>query len=115
MKIAIVGSRTFQNYDLLVDKLLPFHLAGLFDMIISGGARGADLLGEKYATYYEIETAIFKPDWDIDGKVAGFIRNQRIVDACDMVIAFWDGKSSGTQDTIEKAKIARKPTYIIFC
>jgi len=44
----------------------------------------------------------------------GFIRNQQIVDACDMVLAFWDGKSKGTQHTISLAKAQKKPTFIVY-
>ena len=81
--------------------------------VVSGGAKGADSLGERFAKIWRCPVTIFKPDWSI-GKWAGFIRNQQIVDACDMVLAFWDGNSRGTKDTIHKAKIAKKPTFIIY-
>jgi len=54
------------------------------------------------------------PDWDKYRKSAGFIRNQQIIDACTFVLAFWDGKSKGTKDTIDKARKAKKPTFIIY-
>ena len=114
MKLAIIGSRDFNDYDTLVDFLWRYKDSENIDSIISGGAKGADLLGKKYAKdigFYYVE---FLPDWDKYGKAAGFIRNQQIVDACDEVIAFWDGKSKGTQDTINKAKKAKKPTFIVY-
>jgi hypothetical protein len=113
MKLAIVGSRTFNDYTKLrffADYFIESH----DDCIISGGAKGADTLGEKYAEDNYIKTQIFPANWDKYGKSAGFIRNQYIVDACDIVLAFWDGKSHGTANTIEKARKAKKPTFIIY-
>jgi len=112
MNIAIVGSRTFKDYDLLINTMRRFQ--GEIDTIVSGGATGADSLGKRFADYWHIATMIFKPDWDKYGKSAGFRRNQHIVDYSDMVVAFWDGKSKGTKDTIEKARVAKKPTFIVY-
>lgn len=115
MKLAIVGGRNFNDYHLLLEKLYFFFEAhSQFDTLISGGAKGADSLGERWANHWGIKIERYLPDWDKYGKSAGFIRNQLIVDACDIVIAFWDGKSKGTADTINKAKIAKKPTFIIY-
>ena len=113
MKLAIVGSRTFDDYRLVC------KYAGLFVFedikeIVSGGARGADSLAGRYAKQFVIPLKVFEAEWDKYGKSAGFIRNQTIVDNCDMVLAFWDGESRGTADTIEKAKKAKKPTFIIY-
>lgn len=124
MKLAIVGSRTFNDYDVL--ETWAMSIFCMFDcdsrVVISGGAKGADKLSEKFVAECKkfarfsprIESEIFLPDWNELGKSAGFIRNQQIVDACDMVLAFWDGVSKGTQDTINKAKKAKKPTFIVY-
>ncbi len=116
MRLAIVGSRTFKDYELLckyalyiTQKLPCSHI-----VIISGGARGADSLGEQFARAHRYDTQIFKPEWDKYGKAAGFLRNGTIVANCDIVLAFWDGKSQGTADTIARAKKAKKPTFIIY-
>jgi hypothetical protein len=85
------------------------------DTIISGGAAGADSLAERYATYWDIQITVVKPDWEKHGKVAGFIRNQEMIDLVpDMVIAFWDGKSKGTADIINRAKKAKIKTLIVY-
>ena len=115
MRLAIVGSRTFNDYDLLLSTMsLFFEAHNQFGTLISGGAKGADSLGEKWARYWGIEIVRYPPEWDKYGKAAGFFRNQQIVGSCDMVLAFWDGKSRGTADTIEKAKKAKKPTFIVY-
>ena len=118
MRLAIVGGRDFTNFSLLESILWDLlHIRrGTIpkDTIISGGARGADSLAKKYVKEEELEYVEYLPEWDKYGKSAGFIRNQLIVDNCDMVLAFWDGQSRGTADTIEKAKKTKKPTFIIY-
>jgi hypothetical protein len=113
MKLAIVGGRDFNDYCLLSDILYDYFDKFILE-IISGGAKGADFLGKRYAENHGISYIDFPACWDKYGKSAGFKRNQTIVDACDMVLAFWDGKSKGTQDTINKAKKAKKPTFIVY-
>lgn len=120
MRIGIVGSRTFNDYELMKDVFYGYFaiendLLGYGDItIISGGARGADLLAKKLADNPYFDYIEFFADWGKYGKSAGFKRNQQIVDNSDIIIAFWDGKSRGTQDTINKAKLTKKPTFIIY-
>lgn len=115
MKLAIVGGRDFTDYSLLyywADVLFDRDLEEF--IVISGGARGADNLGHKYALEKDFKYIVSPAEWDKYGKSAGFLRNQTIVDNCDMVLAFWDGESRGTADTIAKAKRAKKPTFIVY-
>lgn len=111
-KVAIVGSRDFEDYEYLkqeVDYVLS-RLDGPF-VLVSGGARGADRLGEKYSSEHNwLEPIIHLPDWYPKGvydRGAGFKRNSLIVDELvpgkDILIAFQIAKSSGTQDTLNKA------------
>ena len=104
MKLAVVGSRGFSDYDLLKSRL---DEEKDITEIISGGAIGADRLAEQYAAEKNIPTTIFKPEWGKHGKAAGMIRNKDIICAADKVIAFWDGKSKGTENSIN---IAQKTT-----
>jgi hypothetical protein len=113
MKLAIVGSRTFEDYPFFsfyAKKLCLYDVAE----IVSGGAKGADSLAKKFAAEWNFVYTEFPAEWNKYGKSAGFIRNQTIVDNCDMVLAFWDGVSRGTADTIAKAKKAKKPTFIVY-
>lgn len=108
MNVAIVGSRSFPYYGLLkhyVDFLEPTH-------IISGGAAGADRLGAQYAKEKGIPLTEIIPDWSL-GKGAGFMRNKNIVDAGEYVIAFWDGESHGTANSIELAQKANKDHLVV--
>lgn len=119
MRLAIIGSRTFNDYEKLYNTISliwgpPFLNPHIVATVISGGAAGADSLGEKWATYWGIEIERYLPDWKSFGKSAGFLRNQQIVDACDIVLAFWDGHSKGTEDTIARSRRARKITIIVY-
>ena len=76
--------------------------------IVSGGAEGVDSIAEYWAYIHWVPCRVFKPDWKAYGKRAGAIRNKQIVDYCDKLLAFWDGKSKGTLISIEMAKAAGK-------
>ena len=116
MKIAIVGSRTFNDYDKLESFITNTCQENNYEVteVISGGARGADSLGEVYAKKYSLKTTIFKPDWEKYGKSAGFKRNVDIIKASDICFAFWDGESHGTKHDIELCKQYDKPCYICY-
>lgn len=81
-------------------------------MIVSGGARGADSLAEKYANENKINTDICLPDYNKYGRKAPFIRNKQIVNGSDVIIAFWDGKSKGTKHSIDYAKSKGKKVIV---
>jgi hypothetical protein len=109
MKLAIVGSRTFNDYGLLVSSIKDIPDV---TEIVSGGARGADKLAERYAKEKNIPIKIFLPEWDLLGKSAGYIRNKQIVDYCDKVLAFWDGISKGTNHSIKIAENQKKDCIV---
>lgn len=100
MKVAVVGSRGFKDYNALCSVLGEYEITE----IISGGAEGADKLAEAYADSKHINKNIFLPDWKTFSKSAGYLRNQQMVLAADIVIAFWDGVSKGTKLTIDLCK-----------
>jgi len=111
MKLAIIGGRSFDDYELVCETLEEYKER--VTLVISGGAKGADTLGEKWANDNNIETLIFKPDWKKYGKKAGHLRNTDIIENCDMCVAFWDGISTGTYDSIKKTKKYNKELLII--
>lgn len=110
-KLAVIGSRDFVNYELMKHILTP--LVNKIELIISGGARGADKLAEQFASDNNIPLKIYKADWDTYGKSAGHRRNTDIINESDLVIAFWDGASKGTLDSITKARKSNKPMRIV--
>lgn len=115
MKLAIVGSRTFNNYEILkesIDNLLKERNIKL-DAVVSGGAKGADSLGAQYSKENNISLIEFKPDWKKYGRSAGFKRNVDIINECDICIAFWDGESHGTKHDIDLCQKNGKECIIV--
>ena len=104
VRIIVAGSRDFDDYELLKEKLdkAKTHF-GVFE-VVSGRARGADLLGERYAKENDLPIAEFPADWDKHGKSAGYKRNAEMADYAHGCIVFWDGQSKGTQHMINLAK-----------
>lgn len=109
MKTAVIGSRTFNNLDMLTEELSKYEITE----IISGGAKGADSLAETYATKNNIPTTIFKADWKKYGRAAGPIRNKDIVENSERIIAFWDYESKGTKNSIDLAIKLNKDVIIV--
>lgn len=113
MKLSIIGSRTFNDYEIAKQVIFDILYINNYEIteIISGGAKGADTLGKRYAMMHGIPFVEYKPDWSI-GKHAGLLRNTLIIENSDIVIAFWDGKSKGTVDSMKKAKKLNKILYV---
>lgn len=113
MKIAVIGSRTFNDAALLENTLLEKLDINAVTGLVSGGAQGADSLAEAFAVKYGLPVQVFKPDWKQFGRGAGVIRNKQIIAVSDQVIAFWDGKSKGTLNSINLAKKLCKPLILV--
>ena len=111
MKTAIIGTRTFENYDQLCQ--IIGNLENKPTEIISGGATGADALAERYATDNNLPLTIHLANWKEYGKAAGPIRNKSIIEECEQLIAFWDGQSKGTNNTIKTAQAKGKTMKVV--
>lgn len=82
------------------------RLAGIsVSEVVSGCARGADTLGERWAHDNNIPVRRFPADWDTHGSRAGYLRNIQMAEYADALVAVWDGRSKGTGHMID---IARK-------
>ena len=107
-RVIIAGTRDFKDYELLksyCDYMLSQKAqSGEEITIISGGASGADTLGEKYAKERGYNLLQFPAQWETYGRQAGPIRNREMAKNADALIALWDGKSRGTKNMIEEAK-----------
>ncbi len=110
MKVAIVGYRNFNDYKILKERIDELMIN--ITTIISGGCVGTDKLAERYAKEKNIPTVIHYPDWSKFGLKAGILRNTKIVEDAEYVIAFLSKESKGTYDTINKAKTKGIPMTI---
>tara|TARA_R110000868_G_scaffold12456_25_gene59642 strand:+ start:3796 stop:4200 length:405 start_codon:yes stop_codon:yes gene_type:complete len=123
MKLIIAGGRDFSDYNLLKTEVMKFILEnngvpGNIE-IISGKAKGADSLGERFSKEWNFPVIEMPADWDnLDcpqvwikynnqGKpynsAAGTIRNEEMAKIATHCICFFNG-SKGTANMIENAK-----------
>lgn len=129
MKVAIVGSRSINDYDVLLEAIQHFSLEHRITTVISGGARGVDKLAERYAEEKGIPLKVYKAKWDnlniADPRYiktnargekynsrAGYERNTQMAQQCDAVLALWDGKSRGTRHMIDVTFELEKVQFI---
>lgn len=114
-RVLIAGCRDFNDYG-FAKKYIDYYLSDIRKqyriIIISGGANGADKLGEHFADENKMKCEYCYPDWEKYGKSAGPRRNFEMVKKSDYIICFWDGKSRGTKSTIEFAQKLQKPLRI---
>ena len=107
MRVAIIGSRNIEIDD--VGIYIPVECTE----IVSGGAKGVDMCAAKFARDNKIKLTEFLPCYEVYGKGAPIVRNKQIVDYADIVIAFWDGKSKGTDFVIKHCKKVGKKCNVI--
>ena len=128
MKLGITGSRTIAQFDFIPyfmmrdQEFLAFcRRHGLarrkITKVITGGARGIDSIAFQTAESAGIRNLQFLPDRKkFPGKMilkAFQERNRLIVDTCDLLLAVWDGKSRGTENTLAYARKVNKPAFLI--
>lgn len=113
--IVVAGSRSFNNYQILEDRL-DFLLQNIKNKyiinIVSGEAKGADYLGEVYAARRRFGIIRKPANWKKYGKSAGYIRNKEMAKIANAVVVFWDGQSSGSKHMIDLAIENKLPTVV---
>lgn len=112
MRVAVIGSRNLT----ISHETLSAHLPPETTVIISGGARGVDTCAREYARAKGIELVEIRPQYARYGsKSAPVIRNRQIIAQADLVLAFWDGESSGTSGVIARCREIGKECRVIRC
>jgi hypothetical protein len=116
--IAICGSRSITRYSLVLSVILDAFKSGIIPpsnnyIIVSGGAKGVDTLAREFAHKNNLEFEEIKPDYSTEnGRHAPLIRNEKIAERADILVAIHDSKSTGTLHMISCMKRMDKPCYI---
>ena len=105
-RVVIAGGRDFCDSERAYDFIdSVFKLKGENEYIIlSGGSKGSDKIGEQYAKEYGYKIEYYYPEWEKYHRAAGPIRNKKMAESCDFLICFWDKKSKGTLSMIKAAE-----------
>lgn len=113
MKTIIAGGRDITDYQILLAAVEASDLECNITEVVSGCARGVDELGERWSlkTGRGIAT-LFPAEWRTQGPAAGPIRNRKMAEYADALIAIWDGKSKGTKNMIETATKLGLTVYV---
>lgn len=115
-KLIVAGGRDFNDAALMERVLIAMADVELADKsvsIVSGMARGADMLAYQLARNLGIEVYQFDANWAVYGKSAGFMRNSDMGQFADGLLAFWDGKSPGTRHMVAYMRSLNKPVTVI--
>ena len=109
MRIVVTGGRNFADPEAVSRALSAVHRKHGIDILIQGGANGADRLCAEWAWDRGIPVGTYNADWKAFGKGAGHIRNQQMIDEGkpDLVVAFPGGR--GTADMVGRARSAGVP------
>jgi hypothetical protein len=138
VRLIIAGSRDVHN-QLWVDQAVAWALNdwGLLECVgfapvryvqqvvtevVSGGARGVDELGERWAAAHGVHCHRMRADWVRHGRGAGLVRNRAMATYAALgpniglgsggLVAVWDGVSSGTKHMIEHAVASGLRVYV---
>ena len=116
-RVIIAGGRDFENYEYMCEILNDlFYNSTNFEKrdikIISGMAKGADTLAIRYADEHNLTKILFPANWKSYPRIAGFLRNEDMLSIATHLIAFWDGKSSGTKHMIDIAQEKGIPVWV---
>lgn len=114
-RIVVAGCRNYENYadaKVYIEKCIEKIRTKYSLIFLSGGCKGTDMLGERYARENGFRIERYPADWKQYGKSAGPRRNMQMAEAGDYIICFWDGKSRGTASMIFYAKRLKKPLKV---
>ena len=100
MILAILGSESFLDWTKFQTFMAVFFAPASIMKIISGGHPGAETMAEFYADRNGIPVEIIKPGVD---------QSSKIIERCNIVVIFWNGKAGRVLDCLAKAQIYKKP------
>lgn len=110
MKTIIAGSRDVTDISIIEEACRKCGWE--ITEVVSGCARGVDLLGERWANQRRITIRRYPADWQQHGKRAGPLRNGVMARNADALVAVWDGESRGTKNMIDTARTEGLAVYV---
>ena len=115
-KLIVAGGRDFSDAKMLekaITDLAEGDYADKAVSIVSGMARGADMLGYMFAVKHNVVVYAMPADWEQYGKRAGMLRNTEMAEFADGLLLFWDGTSKGSKNMLDTMRKLGKPVHVI--
>lgn len=110
--VTVIGSRNFEPLSKVKDYLDTLKELVPEFWIISGGAQGVDSAAVLWGDANDMKYRVIRPR--NPGRSAEYLyRNVEMIAMADVVVAFWDGKSTGTAFGMQYAKDRGKPLVVI--
>src|SRR4051812_39035813 len=96
MRIVVTGGRDYDDITAVDRALTAVHRKHGIDVLIQGGARGADYFCASWAAGHNVPVDSYPADWNRHGKRAGILRNQQMIDEGrpDAAVAFPGGRGT---------------------
>lgn len=113
MKLIIAGCRNFVNQDFIIQHIDENVVLWDIKEVVCGGAEGVDKIGAYWAQIHKIPVAYHIAEWRKFGPSAGPIRNKKMAEYGDELLAIWDGKSKGTKNMIDQMNKLGKPVKVV--
>jgi hypothetical protein len=113
MKLIIAGCRKFKDVSQMRHILEANINKWELKEVVCGGAEGVDTIAAGWAQSYKVPVTYFLAEWKKYGRSAGPIRNKKMAEYADQLLAIWDGSSKGTKNMIEEMSKLNKPVKII--
>ena len=113
LRLIIAGGRDFIDYQYMLESMKLYPRLGDITNVVCGMARGADMMGRRWAKDHDIPVIEYPADWDRHGRSAGYKRNLQMGRCGHELVAFWDGESRGTRHMIDIMEEFGKPTLIV--
>lgn len=110
MRVIVAGSRSITSYTEVCNAIAQSKFP--INEIVSGNAEGVDQYGEAYAIEMYLDLVIFPANWKLHKNKAGILRNMKMGDYADALVAVWDGTSRGTKHMIDYMNKLGKPVYV---
>ena len=102
MRVIIAGGRDYHLGREDWEKLIELRDSGVITEVVSGGCRGVDFAGERWAELNGLMMTRFPAEWDVYRAAAGPIRNRKMAEYADAVILFRGGRGTDSMRKIAK-------------
>jgi NAD(P)-dependent dehydrogenase (short-subunit alcohol dehydrogenase family) len=113
MRVGIVGSRHFPELERVAEYVHSLPAAA---SLVTGSASGVDAAATRAARERGLPVRVLGASFEgARDEATASERNRRLVEACDVLVAFWDGTSEGTRRTVERALDNRREVHVVVC